>query len=97
MMEEFKRRKEDKTGYHEAFSDMEASFRYCPKFDLHELSEEQIEDIASKAAKKAVELAKTDMYQGVGKAVVGWVFYVIGAAAIGLFVLGVKLGWWFKS
>ena len=70
------------------------SFEMCPRFHIpHVLTDEQIDAIATKAAKKAVEMAKSDMYQGVGKTVVGWSFYIIGAAAIGMFAVGVKMGW----
>lgn len=74
--------------------ELEESFERCPRFHVpHELTDEQIETIATNAAKKAVELAKKDLYQGVGKTVVGWSFYIIGAAAVGLFAVGVKMGW----
>jgi hypothetical protein len=92
-MTELKRRISDSTGWHKAMEELEDSFKMCPKFDLHELSEEQIDDITTKAAKKAIELAKADMYQGVGKAVVGWIFWIVGVGAVGLFVLAVKMGW----
>jgi len=74
-------------------SDLEESFRFCPRYDRHELTDDQIEEIAERAAKKAVLSAKNEMYQGVGKTVVGWAFYVVGAVAIGIFVMGIKFGW----
>ena len=71
----------------------EEQFSQCPKFSEHELTEEQIEDIAERAARKAVELAKNEMYTGVGKRVVNGIFYVVGAVALGLFAVGVHYGW----
>lgn len=85
MVEEFRRRNTD--------DELEESFKYCPRYDKHELSKEQIDELTTAAAIKAVELAKKDLYQGVGKTIVGWSFYIIGAGAIGLFAIGVKLGW----
>lgn len=85
-MEELRRRKLD--------ADLEASFKLCPRFHVpHELTDEQIDVIATNAAKKAVDMAKKDLYQGVGKTVVGWTFYIVGAATVGLFAIGVKMGW----
>ena len=85
-MENLRRRKSDE--------ELDASFEQCPRFHVpHELTDEQIDAIATNAAVKAVALAKNEMYQGVGKKVVGWMFYIIGAAAIGTFAVGVKMGW----
>jgi hypothetical protein len=92
-MDELRRRVTDSTGYHKAMEELDASFSLCPKFALHELTEEQIDEITTNAAQKAIELAKKDLYQGVGKAVVGWIFWIVGVAAIGLLVLAVKFGW----
>jgi len=65
----------------------------CPRYDKHELSAEQIDLIATTAARKAVELAKTDMYNGIGKTVVNYIFWIVGIASVGLFVFAVKMGW----
>jgi tetrahydromethanopterin S-methyltransferase subunit G len=54
------------------------------------LTEEQIEQIAEKAAEKAIEKLTSHVYQEVGKSVVGKLFYIIGACAIGLYL-------WLKS
>jgi tetrahydromethanopterin S-methyltransferase subunit G len=58
-------------------------FEHCPKFDKHELSEEQIVEIA----KKAVELAATEFYQQVGKTITQKFFMLVGIITIG------ALGW----
>ena len=74
--------------------DLAESFELCPRFHVpHVLTDEQIDVIATKAAVKAVELATQNMYQGVGKKVVGWTFYIVGAAAIGMFAVAVSKGW----
>ena len=57
------------------------SFIACPKYDKHELSEDQIIEIA----KKAVDLAREEFYQEVGKSVTSKFFVVIGLSVIGLF------------
>jgi len=49
-------------------------FESCPRFDKHELSEEQIVSIA----KKAVLLAKDEFYMEVGKSVTTKFFMVVG-------------------
>lgn len=73
--------------------DLEDQFAQCPKFSEHELTDAQIDEIAERAAKKAVELAKNEMYTGVGKRVVNGIFYIIGAVSIGIFAVGVHFGW----
>lgn len=54
------------------------------------LSEEQIELIAEKAAAKAIEKLTTHVYQEVGKSVVSKLFYIVGACALGVWL-------WLKS
>lgn len=54
------------------------------------LSEDQIEMIAEKAAEKAIEKLTTHVYQEVGRSVVSKLFYIVGACAIGLYL-------WLKS
>lgn len=55
-------------------------FELCPRFDRHELSEEQILDIA----KRAVVLARDDFYMDVGRSVINKFFWIIGAVTIGI-------------
>lgn len=50
------------------------------------LTEEQIDQIAEKAAEKAIEKLTTHVYQEVGKSVVSKLFYIIGACAVGLYL-----------
>jgi len=61
----------------------------------HILTNEQIDEIAEKAAKKAVGMITAELYQNVGKSVVDKVFWVIGIVAVGLYFWlqskGVKL------
>jgi len=54
------------------------------------LTEEQIELIAEKAAEKAIEKLTSHVYQEVGKSVVSKLFYIVGACALGLWL-------WLKS
>ena len=85
-MDEFRRRHTD--------ADPESSFEECPRFHTpHELTDEQIEAIAEKAADRAVEKAKTEMYNGIGKSVVRGLYYLVGVVAVGLFVFAVQRGW----
>lgn len=49
---------------------------------MNDLSEEQIDIIAEKAAAKAVEKVLAHFYQEVGKGVVKKALYVIGVAAM---------------
>lgn len=50
------------------------------------LTEEQIEIIAEKAAEKAIEKLTSHVYQEVGKSVISKLFYIIGACALGGFL-----------
>lgn len=62
-------------------ADLDAiEFHTCPRYDKHELSEDQIVFIA----KRAVELAREDFYVGVGKSVTSKFFIVAGIIAVGL-------------
>jgi len=68
-------------------------YENCPRYDKHELDDEQIDQIAERAARKAVELARNDLYQDVGHSVLTVIKYGLGVAAVGLFVMLVKMGW----
>jgi hypothetical protein len=68
-------------------------FQACPRYERHELTEEQVEQLATRAAAKAITLAKADLYQGVGKTVIGGILWIIGICSIGLFILAAKMGW----
>lgn len=56
------------------------SFKDCPRFDRHELSEDQIVSIA----KRAVVLARGEFYTDVGKSVVEKFFWIVGALTVGI-------------
>ena len=64
-------------------------FERCPKFDKHELSEDQITAIA----KKAVLLAREEFYQEVGKSVTNKFFILIGMAAVAIIAALVRYGY----
>ena len=57
------------------------SFITCPKYHKHELSEDQIVEIA----KKAVDLAREEFYQEVGKSVTSKFFVIVGLSVVGIF------------
>jgi hypothetical protein len=57
------------------------TFESCPKYIRHELAEDQILLIA----KKAVLLAKDEVYKDVGKSVTSKFFYVVGVCAVGIY------------
>lgn len=53
---------------------------------MNNLSDEQIDAIAEKAADKAVEKMTSYIYQEVGKSVISKLFYIVGALSIGAYV-----------
>lgn len=73
--------------------DLEASFAKCPKFDRHELSDDQIEEIAQRAAAKAITQATQEFYAGVGKSVLGKLYWLVGLIIIGTALWMQKNGW----
>jgi len=66
-------------------SELDESFAQCPRYDKHELSADQIEQIVEKAAKRGVEMAREDFYKGVGESVVSKWFIFIGMATVALY------------
>jgi hypothetical protein len=68
-------------------------YNMCPRYEYHELTSEQIDVIAENAAKRALALGKDEMYRGVGKTVVGWIFWIVGLVAVGAFIVAVQMGW----
>lgn len=67
-------------------SDTDDSFSMCPRYDKHELSDDQIEEIAERAAKKAIGMARDEFYQDVGETIVGKLKWFLGAIIVGVFV-----------
>ena len=57
------------------------------------VSESLVARIAEAAADKAVAKITTDAYVAVGRTVVEKAFWVIGLAAVALFLYGVRSGW----
>jgi hypothetical protein len=57
---------------------------------MTDLNEKQIEEIAEKAAQKAIEKLTSHIYQEVGKSIVSKIFYIIGACSLGVYL-------WLKS
>ena len=53
---------------------------------MSQLSDEQIEAIAEKAAEKAIEKLTGRIYQEVGKSVVSKLTYITGAVAVGAYL-----------
>lgn len=66
-----------------------SDFESCPRYDKHELSEEQIVEIA----KKAVTLAREEFYQEVGKSVTSKFFVIVGAISIAAMIWLTKKGY----
>ena len=67
-------------------------FHQCPKFDRYELTEDQMERLASKAASKALALGKAELKQELGESTIAFgativkrFFYIVGAIALALF------------
>ena len=54
------------------------------------LHDDQINEIAERAASKAIEKLTDQVYKGVGKSVVSKLFYVVGIAALGVY-------FWFET
>ena len=63
----------------------EDDFTQCPRYDKHELSENQIKSIAEAAAIRAVEIARENFYKDVGQSVVSKWFIFVGIATVGLY------------
>ena len=57
------------------------------------LTEEQIEDIAERAAKKAVQDMTNMVYREVGKGVLKKALFLIGAAAVGAIIWAKEHNW----
>ena len=66
--------------------ELDESFAQCPKYNLHELTDEQIDAIAEKAAKRAVAMARDDFYKDVGETIIGKTKWLVGAIVVGGFV-----------
>lgn len=58
------------------------------------LTEDQIEDIAEKAADKAIKKLTDHIYQEVGKSVIRKFVYIVGVMTVGAYVFGRQKGWW---
>ena len=66
-------------------------FHECPKFERYELTEDQMERLASKAATKALALGKAELKQELGESTIACgatiirrFFYLVGAVAIAI-------------
>jgi hypothetical protein len=69
-------------------TDSEVPFQSCPRFDMHEFTEEQMDLIADKVATRV----RNQFYTGVGEVVVGKILWIVGAVTVGIYVLFVKVG-----
>lgn len=70
-----------------------ADFDQCPRYDKHELNDDQIEAIAERAAQKALVLARDDIYKDVGHTVLSGIKWLVGIGSIAIFAWLVKMGW----
>lgn len=57
------------------------------------ITDEQIEEIAKKAATIAVQQFTDEMYKSVGKTVISKALTLIGIVAVGLYTLAIAKGW----
>jgi tetrahydromethanopterin S-methyltransferase subunit G len=57
------------------------------------ISELQIEEIAERAADKAVERIVNDVYQQIGKTIVDKMLWLIGVVTLGAFSYALSNGW----
>lgn len=92
---------EEKESNHRRLSDIikTSEFRECPRFHWHEISEEQIEVIAERAAEKALKKGRKLMYEELGKGVVSnisWLtskfFWLVGIVAVVIYFFMLKHG-----
>jgi hypothetical protein len=67
-------------------------YNRCPKYECHALTLEQVEEITDLAAKKAVELAKTEAYMVTGTFVITKAGYLIGFLLTGIALYLLKIG-----
>ena len=63
-----------------------------PERRANPLSDEQIEDIAEKAAEKAIEKLTGDVYKAVGKSVIQKLVWIVGAITVGGYLYLKKVG-----
>jgi len=66
--------------------ELDTSFSMCPKYDKHELTAEQIEQIAEAAAQKAVKIARENFYRDVGETVVNRWLIIVGMGTVSMYV-----------
>lgn len=57
-----------------------------PKPDFAPLTEEQIEEIAERAAERAMKKLTDHMYKEVGRSVVNKFFWVVGIISVGMYL-----------
>ena len=65
---------------------MSANQRTCPLPECPPLTESEIDEIAEKAAEKAIEKLTAHVYQEVGRSVVGKLVWILGALTVGAYV-----------
>jgi ribosome recycling factor len=53
---------------------------------MGQLTEEQIEEIAERAAERAMQKLTDHMYKQVGKSVVSKLFWIVGVISVGLYL-----------
>ena len=57
-----------------------------PKPDFAPLTEEQIEEIAERAAERAMKKLTDHMYKEVGRSVVNKFFWIVGIISVGMYL-----------
>ena len=57
-----------------------------PKLDFAPCTEEQIEEIAERAAERAMKKLTDHMYKEVGRSVVSKLFWIVGIISVGMYL-----------
>ncbi len=58
------------------------------------MTDTEMDQLAEKAADKAVAKITANFYQEIGESVVKKVTFLIGVIVVGLYVFGQQHGWW---
>lgn len=65
----------------------------CPECARYTLTEKQLEELSERAATRAVQLIRSQVYQGVGAAVINRAAWIIGAGVIAIGFWAQTKGW----
>ncbi len=60
---------------------------------FHDLNDEQIEEIAERAADRAIQKLTDEAYRSIGKSIVNKLFYIVGVLSVALYFWAIQRGW----